>query len=87
VSRRDFGEKPLLVEYALNELGMGLLVQMVPPWTWLIEQSEGVNEARKRFDEREEWNNALHPNARHDLGDFPEAYGSLAFDAGVRSSH
>lgn len=52
MSRRDFGEKPLLVEYALNELGMGLLVQMVPPWTWLIEQSEGVNEARKRFDER-----------------------------------
>ncbi|MBD1553141.1 helix-turn-helix transcriptional regulator [Pseudomonas sp. C2L12B] len=52
ISRRDFGEKPLRVEYALTELGMGLLVQMIPLWTWVIEQSEWFNEARKRYDER-----------------------------------
>jgi DNA-binding HxlR family transcriptional regulator len=52
ISRRDFGEKPLRVEYALTELGMGLLVQMIPLWTWVIEQSEGFNEARKRYDKR-----------------------------------
>ena len=48
ISRRDFGEKP----YALTELGIRLLVQMIPLWTWVIEQSEGFNEARKRYDER-----------------------------------
>lgn len=48
ISRRDFGEKP----YALTELGIRLLVQMIPLWTWVIEQSEGVNEAHKRYDER-----------------------------------
>jgi hypothetical protein len=31
---------------------MGLWVQMIPLWTWVIEQSEGFNEARKRYDER-----------------------------------
>jgi DNA-binding HxlR family transcriptional regulator len=30
ISRRDFGEKPLRVEYALTERGMELLVQMIP---------------------------------------------------------
>jgi DNA-binding HxlR family transcriptional regulator len=33
ICRRDFGEKPLRVEYALTELGMGLLVQMISLWT------------------------------------------------------
>lgn len=52
ISRHDFGEKPLRVEYALSELGMGLLVQMIPLWTWVIEQSEGFTAARKRYDEQ-----------------------------------
>ncbi|MBD8612208.1 helix-turn-helix transcriptional regulator [Pseudomonas putida] len=51
ITRHDFGEKPLRVEYALTELGMGLLVQMIPLWTWVIEQSEGFRKARKRYDE------------------------------------
>lgn len=42
ISRRDFGEKLLRVEYALTELGMGLLVQMISLWTWVVEQSEVV---------------------------------------------
>jgi len=51
ISRRDFAEKPLRVEYSLTELGMGLLVQMIPLWTWVIEQSESFTAARKRYDE------------------------------------
>jgi DNA-binding HxlR family transcriptional regulator len=52
ISRHDFGEKPLRVEYALTELGMGLLVQMIPLWAWVIDQSAAFNEARKRYDEQ-----------------------------------
>lgn len=51
ISRHDFGEKPLRVEYALTDLGMGLLVQMIPLWMWVIEHSEGFAAARKRYDE------------------------------------
>jgi DNA-binding HxlR family transcriptional regulator len=50
ISRHDFGEKPLRVEYRLTELGMGLLVQMIPLWTWVIEQAEGFTAARERYD-------------------------------------
>jgi DNA-binding HxlR family transcriptional regulator len=50
ISRHDFGEKPLRVEYGLTELGMGLLVQMIPLWTWVIEQAEGFTAARERYD-------------------------------------
>lgn len=52
ISRHDFGEKPLRVEYALTDLGMGLLVQMIPLWTWVIDQSDGFTAARKRYDEQ-----------------------------------
>ncbi|WP_407315930.1 winged helix-turn-helix transcriptional regulator [Pseudomonas sp. nanlin1] len=52
IVRHDYAEKPLRVEYALTELGMGLLVQMIPLWTWVIEQSDGFNQARKRYDEQ-----------------------------------
>ena len=52
ISRHDFCEKPLRVEYALSELGMGLLVQIIPLWTWVIKQSEGFTAARKRLDDQ-----------------------------------
>ncbi|WP_028694780.1 winged helix-turn-helix transcriptional regulator [Pseudomonas cremoricolorata] len=52
ISRHDFAEKAPRVEYALTDLGMGLLVQMIPLWQWVIDQSEGFNQARKRYDER-----------------------------------
>ncbi|WP_082428199.1 helix-turn-helix domain-containing protein [Pseudomonas sp. NBRC 111119] len=51
ISRHDFGEKPLRVEYALTDLGMGLLVQMIPLWTWVIGQSERFTDARRRYDQ------------------------------------
>jgi DNA-binding HxlR family transcriptional regulator len=53
ISRHDFGEKPLRVEYALTDLGMGLLVQMIPLWTWVVEQSESFTAARRRYDAAE----------------------------------
>lgn len=52
ISRCDFGERPLRVAYALTDLGMGLLVQMIPLWTCVFEQSEGFNEARTRYDKQ-----------------------------------
>ncbi|MDY1016377.1 helix-turn-helix domain-containing protein [Pseudomonas coleopterorum] len=59
ITRHDFCEKPLRVEYALTELGMGLLVQMIPLWTWVIEQSESFRKARDRYEESERSDSAL----------------------------
>jgi DNA-binding HxlR family transcriptional regulator len=52
ITRRDFNEVPPKVEYALTELGMGLLVQMIPLWTWVIENSEAFTAARDRYDKQ-----------------------------------
>jgi DNA-binding HxlR family transcriptional regulator len=51
ISRRDFNEVPPKVEYALTELGMGLLVQMIPLWTWVVENSDAFTAARKRYED------------------------------------
>lgn len=50
ITRHDFQEKPLRVEYSLTDLGMGLLVQMIPLWSWVIENSDEFRAARKRYD-------------------------------------
>ncbi|MHC6226178.1 winged helix-turn-helix transcriptional regulator [Pseudomonas sp. X10] len=52
IKRYDFHEKPLRVEYSLTALGMGLLVQMIPLWTWVIEHAEEFTAARKCYDEQ-----------------------------------
>ncbi len=49
ITRHDFHEKPLRVEYALTDLGMGLLVQMIPLWTWVMENADGFTAARQRY--------------------------------------
>lgn len=50
VVRHDHHEVPPRVEYELSEIGMGLLVQMIPLWTWVIENAEGFRHARQSYD-------------------------------------
>ena len=50
VVRHDHHEVPPRVEYELSEIGMGLLVQMIPLWTWVIENAEGFRNARQSYD-------------------------------------
>lgn len=50
IERRDFHEVPPRVEYALTPLGLGLLVQMIPLWTWVIDNADAFAAARRRFD-------------------------------------
>lgn len=50
IARHDFREVPPKVEYSLTALGMGLLVQMIPMWTWVIDNAQGFADARRRFD-------------------------------------
>ena len=50
VVRFDHHEVPPRVEYELSELGMGLLVEMIPLWTWVVENSEGFRSARVAYD-------------------------------------
>lgn len=50
IVRHDHGEKPLRVDYTLTALGRGLLVGMMPLWTWVIDNAEGFRDARERFD-------------------------------------
>lgn len=50
ITRRDFREVPPRVEYALTDLGMGLLVQMIPLWAWVIDNADGFTAARRLFD-------------------------------------
>jgi len=50
VLRHDLQEMPPRVEYELSELGMGLLVRMVPLWTWVVENAEGFRRSRGAFD-------------------------------------
>ena len=50
IVRRDHGEVPPRVDYALTPLGQGLLVGMMPLWTWIIDNAADFREARTRFD-------------------------------------
>ena len=50
VLRHDHHEVPPRVEYELSALGMGLLVHMIPMWTWVMENAEGFRSARAAYD-------------------------------------
>lgn len=47
----DHREVPPRVDYALTELGRGLLVGMMPLWTWVIDNPSSFRAARDRFDD------------------------------------
>lgn len=50
IVRRDHGEVPPRVDYTLTPLGRGLLVGMMPLWTWIIDNAATFQAARTRFD-------------------------------------
>ena len=50
ILRHDFKEVPPRVEYELSNLGKGLLVRMIPLWTWVIDNAHGFRESREKFD-------------------------------------
>nr|WP_246352427.1 helix-turn-helix domain-containing protein [Sphingomonas xinjiangensis] len=50
IVRRDHGEVPPRVDYTLTPLGRGLLVGMMPLWTWIIDNAPAFRAARDRFD-------------------------------------
>ena len=50
IIRRDYGEVPPRVDYTLTPLGRGLLVGMMPLWTWIIRNAPAFRAARTRFD-------------------------------------
>lgn len=53
IVRCDHHEVPPRVDYTLTALGRGLLVGMIPLWTWVIENAEAFRDARRRFRESE----------------------------------
>lgn len=50
IARQDHKEVPPRVDYSLTPLGRGLLVGMMPLWTWIIENASSFKVARSRFD-------------------------------------
>ena len=52
VHRHDFDELPPRVEYELTDMGMELLLRMVPLWTWIVENADRFRAARQDFDSR-----------------------------------
>ncbi|MEG3168129.1 helix-turn-helix domain-containing protein [Sphingomonas sp. LB3N6] len=50
ILRRDYGEVPPRVDYTLTPLGRGLLVGMMPLWTWIIDNASEFRAARTQFD-------------------------------------
>jgi len=53
IVRCDHHEVPPRVDCTLTALGRGLLVSMIPLWTWVIENAEAFRDARRRFRESE----------------------------------
>jgi DNA-binding HxlR family transcriptional regulator len=53
IRRIDHGEVPPRVEYDLTELGRGLLVHMIPLWTWVIDNADAFRGARDAFIDRQ----------------------------------
>lgn len=51
IVRHDHREVPPRVDYALTTLGRGLLLGMMPLWTWVIDNAASFRTARDRFDE------------------------------------
>jgi len=56
ISRTSYLEVPPRVEYELTELGRGLLIQIIPLWTWIISRSDIFREARDKFDQNKTGN-------------------------------
>lgn len=52
ITRTMFMEVPPRVEYELTELGRGLLIQILPLWTWVLDQSDNFKMARHAFDRK-----------------------------------
>lgn len=52
IVRHDHGEVPPRVDYTLAPLGRGLLIGMMPLWTWVIDNSASFRSARDAFDHR-----------------------------------
>lgn len=52
ITRTMFMEVPPRVEYELTELGRGLLIQILPLWTWILDQSDDFKIARAAFDDK-----------------------------------
>lgn len=52
VLRHDHHEVPPRVEYELSELGMGLLVHMIPLWTWVVDNAQGFRGSRTAYDQQ-----------------------------------
>lgn len=50
IARYDHREVPPRVDYTLTPLGRGLLVGMMPLWTWVIDNAVTFRAARDRFD-------------------------------------
>ena len=50
ITRTQYMEVPPRVEYELTELGRGLLIQIIPLWTWIIGRSDTFREARNNYD-------------------------------------
>ena len=50
ITRTQYMEVPPRVEYELTQLGRGLLIQIIPLWTWIIGRSDAFREARNKFD-------------------------------------
>jgi len=50
IVRQDHGEVPPRVDYTLTSLGRGLLVGMMPLWTWIIDNASAFRTARSHFD-------------------------------------
>ena len=50
IVRRDYGEVAPRVDYTLTPLGRGLLVGMMPLWTWIIDNASSFRAAREQFD-------------------------------------
>lgn len=54
ITREDHQEVPPRVDYTLTALGQGLLIGMMPLWTWVIDNAEAFRTARDRFDRKGE---------------------------------
>lgn len=50
VTRWDHHETPPRVEYELTALGRELLYQMIPLWTWVIQNADSIRAQRLAFD-------------------------------------
>ncbi len=50
ITRRDHHTVPPHVDYSLTPLGRGLLVGMMPLWTWVLDNAPSFRAARASFD-------------------------------------